>query len=150
MIVAARAIAAGLIKPFEGCHKRVAAMIHAYICPAGYATQGWGIVVKDLNVPPITQQQADEQFDAALPSYILAALKLSPGLAAHPRKLGAVSSFVFNLGAGRYKASTLRRRINDQDWEAAAEEFGKWVLGGGRVLPGLVRRRAAERAVFES
>ena len=44
--------------------------------------------------------------------------------------------------------STLRRRVDAQDWEAAKEELMKWVRGGGKVLPGLVRRRQAEAALL--
>lgn len=52
--------------------------------------------------------------------------------------------FTFNLGAGRLQTSTLRRRVNERDWSAAAKELCRWVYGGGRVLSGLVARRAAE------
>lgn len=105
-------------------------------------------MVPNMQVPPITKEEADERLLKALPRYVLGALRLSPVLAEHPLKLAAVSSFVFNLGEGRYAASTLRRLINTEQWDAAAEQFDKWVWGGGRVLPGLVKRRAAEKAVF--
>jgi len=146
----ARELAEPLIKAFEGLHKRVGNMIHAYVCPAGYPTQGWGIVVPSLDVPPITPEQADAKFSAVLPAYMMDALKLSPVLAAHPARLAAVTSFVFNLGAARYKSSTLRRRINAGEWMDAAEEFDKWVLAAGKKMPGLVKRRAAERELFEA
>ena len=150
MIAEACRLAAPLVKAFEGCHRIVHGLVYAYICPAGFPTQGWGLVVPSVGVQPVTQGAADAAFDRALPRYALDALRASPGLAAHPRRLAAVTSFVFNLGAGRYRASTLRRRIDAEDWDGAAEEFGKWVRGGGRVLPGLVKRRAAERALFVS
>lgn len=143
-------LAEPLIKVFEGLHKVIAGLVHAYICPAGYPTQGWGLVVSSLDVPPITPQQADAEFSAKLPAYLLEALKLSPGLVTSPPRLAAVGSFLFNLGGPRYRASTLRRRINAEEWDEAAEEFDKWVLAGGRRLPGLVRRRAAERILFEA
>uniref|UniRef100_UPI004048563C DUF4236 domain-containing protein n=1 Tax=Rheinheimera sp. TaxID=1869214 RepID=UPI004048563C len=62
--------------------------------------------------------------------------------------LAAVVDFTFNLGAGRLQTSTLRRRINQRDWAAAANVLGRWVYGGGRVLPGLVARQEAEINVF--
>lgn len=140
-----------LIKPFEGCHRVLPnGMIVPYICPAGYPTQGWGIVVPSMDVPPITQAMADAILARETPRYMTDALNLSPVLALYPRRLAAVTSFVFNLGAARYRSSTLRRRINAQYWEDAAAEFDKWVFAAGRKLPGLVRRRAAERKVFES
>lgn len=74
-----------------------------------------------------------------------ATLRYCPVLAVEPEnRLAAIVDFTFNLGAGRLQTSTLRRRINQRDWSAAAVELGRWVRGGGRVLPGLVARRAAE------
>jgi lysozyme len=64
--------------------------------------------------------------------------------------LTAIVDFTFNLGAGRLRTSTLRRRINQLDWASAALELRKWVHGGGRVLPGLVARRQAEIALMAS
>ncbi len=62
----------------------------------------------------------------------------------------ALISFVYNLGVGAFEKSTLRSRINAHDFAGAAAEFGKWVKAGGEVMPGLVTRRACERALFES
>lgn len=73
-------------------------------------------------------------------------LALCPGLGGD--RLCAIADFAYNLGLGRLKASTLRRKINDEDWEGAKAELAKWVRGGGRVLPGLVLRRAAEAAIL--
>jgi lysozyme len=70
-------------------------------------------------------------------------------LAAEPEgRLAAIVDFTFNLGAGRLQTSTLRRRINQRDWAAAANELGRWVYGGGKVLPGLVARRRAALALL--
>jgi lysozyme len=75
---------------------------------------------------------------------VLRALQHSPRLADHPEALGAVASFVFNLGAGAYYRSTLRRKINEGLWEDARKEMKKWVWAGGRRLPGLIARRSEE------
>lgn len=142
-------VATALIKPFEGCHRRLpSGLIVPYICPAGVPTQGWGIVVPSLDMPPISQAMADAIFERELPRYLAQALALSPILAAHPRRCGAIASFIFNLGPGRYRSSTLRRRVNAGDWEGAAAELLKWIWGGGKRLPGLVRRRQAEAKVL--
>ena len=61
----------------------------------------------------------------------------------------AIVDFTFNLGAGRLQTSTLRRRVNQRDWTAAGQELRRWVYGGGKVLPGLVARRAAECALLK-
>ena len=65
-------------------------------------------------------------------------------------QFGALVSFAYNVGTGNLAASTLRARLNCGDVEGAAGEFPKWRFAGGRVLAGLVRRRAAERALFEA
>jgi lysozyme len=77
-----------------------------------------------------------------------ATLRYCPVLAAEPEgRLAAIIDFTFNLGAGRLQTSTLRRRVNQRDWTAAANELRRWVYGGGKVLPGLVARREAEIAL---
>lgn len=135
-----------LLKRFEGLH-RVGkdGLVYPYLCPAGLPTQGYGSLVRDLNVPPITVDEAQVLLLAKAHEHMLQAMALSPGLASEPsRRQAAVASFVFNLGSGRYKSSTLRKRVNAKDWAGAAAELQKWVWGGGKKLPGLVLRRQAE------
>ena len=60
----------------------------------------------------------------------------------------ALCSFCFNLGIGAYMKSTLRKYVKAGRDADADREFGKWVHAGGRVLPGLVRRRKAEAALY--
>lgn len=62
----------------------------------------------------------------------------------------AVVCFAFNLGLGTLQRSTLRQKILRRDYEAAAAEFLKFTKAGGKVLPGLVKRRGDERAMFLS
>jgi lysozyme len=62
----------------------------------------------------------------------------------------AVVSFVFNVGEGRFASSTLLKKINRYDCWGAGAEFSRWVYGGDKVLPGLVKRRADERKAWES
>jgi|TARA_R110002126_G_scaffold14913_1_gene61855 lysozyme len=140
-------IAAKLCRTFEGLQ------LKPYICPAGYPTIGYGTVNKPdgtkvtMDHPPITKETAEEWLTTELVStYMAGVLQASPILASKPRALGAITDFAYNLGVPRYRSSTLRRRIEAQDWEGAQEELMKWNKGGGRVLPGLVRRRQAECA----
>jgi len=80
---------------------------------------------------------------------LTATLRYCPVLATESEyRLAAIVDFTFNLGAGRLQTSTLRRRINQRDWLAAAIELHKWVHGGGKVLPGLVNRRKAESTMM--
>ena len=142
-------VAATLCRPFEGLR------LKPYICPAGYPTIGYGTVWKPdgtkvtMEHPPITKETAEAWLLHELRhNYLAGVVKASPGLLAIPRALGAMTDFAYNLGVARYRSSTLRRRVDAQDWPAAKEELMKWVRGGGKVLPGLVRRRQAEAALL--
>jgi lysozyme len=62
----------------------------------------------------------------------------------------ALVSFVFNLGCGAFRSSTILGLLNEGNYLPAADQFPRWVRAGGRVLPGLVRRRALEQGLFLS
>ena len=136
-----------LAKRFEGFHRVARADLgraQPYICPAGYWTIGYGHLC-DPKHPPITQAEAEGYLAADLKTALNATLRYCPVLTTEPEgRLAAIVDFTFNLGAGRLQTSTLRRRINQRDWVAAAAELRRWVYGGGTVLPGLVARREAE------
>ena len=141
-----------LCKHFEGFHKRAryreAVVALPYVCPAGYWTIGFGHLCAPDH-PPVTEAEAEALLRGDLQASVEATLRACPRLLAEPEcRLAAVASFVFNLGAGRLQTSTLRRRINQGEWRAAGDELLRWVYGGGRELPGLVRRRRAERLLF--
>lgn len=95
-----------------------------------------------------TQEQAEQWLTEDLQPAIVDANQLCPGLNAY--QLAALASFVYNLGAGRLKASTLRRRINAKQWDEVPREFRKWVYGGGKKLPGLVARRDDEIRLWQT
>lgn len=59
-------------------------------------------------------------------------------------------SFTYNLGGKALLGSTLLVKLNDNDVTGAANEFSKWVYAGGKIVEGLVTRRATERALFLS
>ncbi|CAJ0888224.1 hypothetical protein R1479_04393 [Ralstonia mannitolilytica] len=136
-----------LAKRFEGFHrvpKTDPGRAHPYVCPAGYWTIGYGHLC-DPKHPPITEADAERYLTDDLTTALTATLRYCPVLATEPEgRLAAIVDFTFNLGAGRLQTSTLRRRINQRDWPAAATELRRWVYGGGKVLPGLVSRREAE------
>jgi lysozyme len=60
----------------------------------------------------------------------------------------ALVDFCYNAGRGSFERSTLLEKVNHEDFEGAAVQFGLWVYAGGEVEPGLVRRRKAEAAIF--
>ena len=98
--------------------------------------------------PPITEAEAEVYLARDLITALNATLRYCPILTTEPEgRLAAIVDFTFNLGAGRLQTSTLRRRVNQQDWAIAAQELRRWVYGGGVVLPGLVIRREAEVAL---
>lgn len=138
-----------LIKSFEGFYSK------PYLCPAGIPTIGYGTIRYENGVKvtladaPITKERALELLMYEVNrACVPAVLRYCPVLVGHENKFNAVISFVYNLGSGRLKASTLRRKINAQEWDAAANEFLKWNKGDGRVLRGLDLRRRAEVALF--
>ena len=136
-----------LAKRFEGFHrvpKHDPHRAYPYICPAGFWTIGFGHLC-DRRHPPITEADAEVYLTRDLQTALAATLRYCPVLATEPEgRLAAIVDFSFNLGAGRLQTSTLRRRINQRDWAAAATELRRWVYGGGKVLPGLIGRREAE------
>ena len=67
----------------------------------------------------------------------------------HPGPRAAFISFAYNVGVNKFCGSTMARLANAGDWKGACAELDKWVYAGGQKLPGLVARRAAERAVCE-
>jgi GH24 family phage-related lysozyme (muramidase) len=106
----------------------------------------------DHPAPPqqtnIEKQQAEDWLYSDITSAKTHLLSESPSIStisAHRR--AALISFVFNLGIGRYRSSTLKRKVDTGDWEGAKREIVKWVNGGGKRLPGLIARRA-EEALF--
>ena len=130
-----------LIKRFEGVR------LHAYKCPAGVPTIGYGHTVGVRMGQSITLAQAEQLLRDDLPIYEVGVLSfvkqpLTQG------QFDALVSFAFNLGVGALGKSTLMRRLNAGDYAGAAGEFGKWVNAGGIRLRGLVLRREAERALF--
>jgi lysozyme len=144
-----------LIKSAEGLHRRGKdGLIYPYMCPAGYPTVGWGHVVPSMAFPPITVEACELLFQSDINRFERGVLRLCPVLAAHPYKLGAITSFAFNLGLGRLQASTLRRAIAAKDWEWAVRELRRWNKGRNpktgllEALPGLVIRREAEAQLF--
>lgn len=143
-------VAADLCRHFEGY------VAKPYLCPANYWTQGYGTVNKpDGSVvkptdSPISKQLAEDWLVSEIKNvYLPGVLKRSPHLVNYPYVLGALVDFAYNLGVPRYRSSTLSRRVNELDWDMAVVELNRWTRGGGRVLPGLVRRRHAEAQYFK-
>lgn len=134
-----------LIKKFEGF------IGSEYICPAGKRTIGYGHVVRETESfpPELTKREAEELLleDVAAAEDAIIDFVDVP-LSAD--QFDALISFVFNVGAERFKRSMLLRRLNAGDYAGASKEFLQWVYADGQRLEGLVRRRHAEKALFET
>lgn len=131
-----------LIKAAEGLR------LTAYRDSAGILTIGYGSTGGIKPGQTITAEQAeamlvDDLDEAADAVRKLVTVPLTQG------QFDALCSFVFNLGAGRLRDSTLLRLLNQGKYGEAAAQFRFWVMAGGEPLPGLVKRRAAERALFD-
>ena len=123
-----------------------------YKCPAGVWTIGYGSTrVKGLPVTASTPSVDKATAHAMMVSDLCSALSgvVKGVLVTLPAtEEAALVDFVYNVGIGAFNASTLLQKINRRDMAGAADEFAKWNKGGGVVLAGLSRRRAAERALF--
>lgn len=123
----------------------------AYICPAGKLTIGYGttrIDGKPVRVGMRISEAKAREFLAADLADAAQAVDALVDVPLTANEFGALVSFVHNVGRGNFSTSTLLRRLNAGKKDAAASEFGRWNRGGGVVLPGLIRRRAAEAAMF--
>lgn len=130
-----------LIRQFEDCR------LEAYLCPAGIWTIGVGHTRGVKKGDRCSAQQADvwltqdlEDAEAAVAMLVKAPLTQA--------QFDALVSFTFNLGAKALAESTLLILLNKRNYPAAADQFGRWVHSKGQKLGGLVRRRAAEAALF--
>lgn len=131
-----------LIKSFEGCE------LKAYKCPAGIWTIGYGHTSGVKEGMAITKEKAKELLEHDI------SIKYECYINAYSLKINqnqfdALVSFVYNVGPGNlYKSTLLKKiKINHND-PSIATEFMKWKRGGGKVLPGLVKRRKAESELY--
>lgn len=148
MIELAVAVAAALARRFEGL------FLTPYLCPAGVPTIAYGATYYEdgtavtLLDPAVTRERAEALLLWMVRTrYLPAVVRLCPGID-NPQRLAALIDFAFNLGAGKLKASTLRKKVNAGAWGDVPAELRKWVKGGGKVLRGLVIRRDAEAALI--
>lgn len=163
-------VGAAVMHKYEGFRTR------PYLCPAHIWTIGYGHVlyqeqirlpmvrVPEKEVPMIrkefplrpeddrvwTKDEINALFDRDVATFERGVLRLAPAVAGRQGGFDACVSFAFNAGLGNFQRSTIRMKANRQEWAAAAEAFMQWTKGGGRELPGLVKRRREERALFLS
>lgn len=134
-----------LIKESEGLR------LSTYLDAVGKPTIGYGHLIRpgETFKGPISQQQAEallrkDLYDTEQGIAKAVRVPITQG------QFDALASFVFNLGAGRLRSSTLLRKLNAGDYAGAADQFLLWDKAGGKPLKGLTRRRQAERKLFLS
>jgi lysozyme len=159
-----------LMHKYEGFRSR------PYLCPAHIWTIGYGHVLyqEQIRLPVVrvegkatpmirkemplkpednrvwTKTEIDELFRTDVGTFERGVLRLVPGVVGRQGSFDALVSISFNFGLGNLQRSTIRMRANRGDWDGAADAFRVWTKGGGKVLPGLVKRREAEIALFLS
>ena len=146
-----------------------------YLCPANIWTIGFGRVLyqEQIRLPMVRKEgytgliRSDYQlkgednrvwskeelvdlFKVDINSFERGVLRLSPNLVSHQSKFDAVVSFAYNAGLGNYQRSTIRMKVNREDWTGASEAFMSWTKAGNKEVAGLVKRRKAEVALFLS
>lgn len=133
-----------LIKRFEGFRA------HQYHCPAGFLTIGYGhVILKGEYFPDgITEEDACVLLDKDCDKAEAAINKVKQPLTQN--EFDALVSFVFNVGTGAFKISTMKKKLEAGHLHDVANEFDKWVYVKGEIYTGLVTRRAAEKALFIS
>jgi lysozyme len=151
--------AKAMIKHHEGVRMR------PYRCPALLWTVGVGHVIdpshaavkyeerRTLPIPEgwdriLTMGEVDAILAQDLGRFERGVARLCPAVVGHQGRFDALVSFAFNVGLGNLQRSSLRMKTNRGEFEEAADEFMKWTKAGGRVLPGLVKRRQDERALY--
>ena len=131
-----------LLKQFEGCK------LKAYKCPAGILTIGYGHTSAAgtptvMDGMTITQKQADDILSRDLQQYE-AAVTMMVHQPLIQNQFDVLVDFAYNAGAGNLRSSTLLKKVNAASFNSVPAELMKWTKGGGKELPGLVRRRHAE------
>ncbi len=153
------AAAIDMIKHHEGVRTK------PYRCPALLWTVGCGHVIdpthaavkyeerKSLSVPAgwdraLTMDEVDRILSQDLGRFERGVVRLCPAAVGRQGVFDSLVSFAFNVGLGNLQRSSLRMKTNRGEFEEAADEFLKWTKAAGRVLPGLVKRRNDERAMY--
>lgn len=150
-----------LIKFYESLHDGDLTQIglQPKMCPAGIWTEGYGHAMFQFSKPikgienkalayKLHKINTEEEAEALLKLDLIETENDVQRLVKVPLTQGwfdALVSFVFNLGEGNFSGSTLLKKLNDKKYAEAAEQFKYWNKCKGKVLPGLVKRRAAEK-----
>jgi lysozyme len=160
---------ADLMHKYEGYRNK------PYLCPAHIWTIGYGHVLyqDQIKLPVVrkegyngllrkeyplkpedsrvwSKEEINKLFEEDVATFERGVLRLVPSSTGSQGRFDALVSFAFNAGLGNLQRSSIRMKANRGDHEGAADAFMTWVKGGGKVLPGLVKRRTDERLLYLS
>ena len=160
---------ADLMHRYEGFRNK------PYLCPAHIWTIGYGhVLYQDQIALPVvrkegytglirkeyplrqehnrvwSKEEIDKLFEADIRNFERGVLRLVPSVNGVQGRFDALVSLAYNIGLGNLQRSQVRIKANRGDIEGAADAFLTWSKAGGRELPGLVKRRRDERALFLS
>lgn len=142
-----------LIKEFEHCKEPVPGGFKAYRDPVNVLTIGWGHTNdngRQFTANSVwTQEECDAEFLKDM-AHFENAVSRHVTVPLNQDEFDALVSFTYNLGEGSLERSTLLKKLNAGDFAGAAREFPRWNKADGKVLAGLVRRRASEALLFQS
>jgi lysozyme len=130
-----------LIKEFEGLR------LDSYDDGGGVWTIGYGHTKGVKRGQRITEREATDFLLQDL-DWVQDAIEATVRVPLTQPQYDALCSLIFNIGAGAFAQSTLLKKLNAGDYAGAGEEFPKWKHDGGKVIPGLVKRREKERVLF--
>lgn len=139
---AALGVAGAVVAYYEGKENR------AYRDPVGIVTICYGHTA----TARLGQTHTDEECDRLLQADLGKAFEAVDRYVRVPlpvERRAALASFVYNVGEGAFRSSTLLRKLNAGDTAGACKELDRWIYAKGQVLPGLVKRRATERELCE-
>lgn len=142
-----------VIKHFEGFFPKV------YKCPAGKWTIGYGHLTSSHHAP-VTEKEAEQLLKEDLVEAYFDLKRNAPFMVEdediEPCKAMALISWIFNLGVGNFRSSTLLKRLKARKWDEAAQEILRWdkctnpATGKKETLRGLTRRRKSESHYFQT
>jgi lysozyme len=136
-----------IIRKYEGLR------LQAYICPSGLATIGFGAIFFENGTrvklgDKITRDRADQLLFFQVKLFA-DEVQRTVKVKLNENQLGALVSFCFNVGGAAFAKSTLARKVNANPSDSTIRnEFMRWTRGGGKVLPGLVKRREEEANLY--
>lgn len=157
-----------IIKHYESLHDGdlKAVGLQPKVCPAGFITAGWGRVIRDSKgrmlednlrdwatankvAGTITEAIAEAWLREDI-SEVQAAILREVKVTLQPHQIAALVSFVYNVGIGNFRTSTMLKLINAGNFKDVFPQFMRWVNSGGKKLNGLICRRKTEAEMWSS